>query len=157
LKLSLIVARSENNVIGNGADIPWKAEGEQLLFKAMTYNQWLLVGRRTFQSIGTLPNRKYAVVSRSGTIKEDEHVKVFTSVEHALSEMPQFAENLIVSGGGQIYRSTIGLVDTIHMSTIHINVVGDVYFPEIPAYFEPVFTQYFKSNIDYTYEILQRA
>ncbi|WP_237249774.1 dihydrofolate reductase, partial [Salmonella enterica] len=64
LKISLISATSENGVIGNGPDIPWSAKGEQLLFKALTYNQWLLVGRKTFDSMGVLPNRKYAVVSR---------------------------------------------------------------------------------------------
>ncbi|MFO5702017.1 dihydrofolate reductase, partial [Klebsiella pneumoniae] len=51
--------------MGNGPDIAWSAIGEQLLFKAITYNQWLLVGRKTFESMGALPNRKYAVVTRS--------------------------------------------------------------------------------------------
>ncbi len=63
MKLSLMVAISKNGVIGNGPDIPWSAKGEQLLFKAITYNQWLLVGRKTFESMGALPNRKYAVVT----------------------------------------------------------------------------------------------
>ena len=63
--ISLMAAKSDNNVIGNNTEIPWKAEGEQLLFKAMTYNHWLLVGRKTFEAMGKLPNRKYAVVSSS--------------------------------------------------------------------------------------------
>ncbi|EQB6762499.1 dihydrofolate reductase, partial [Escherichia coli] len=54
MKLSLMVAISKNGVIGNGPDIPWSAKGEQLLFKAITYNQWLLVGRKTFESMGAL-------------------------------------------------------------------------------------------------------
>ena len=52
LKISLISAVSENGVIGSGPDIPWSVKGEQLLFKALTYNQWLLVGRKTFDSMG---------------------------------------------------------------------------------------------------------
>ena len=63
MKLSLIAAVAENGVIGSGSNIPWQAKGEQLLFKAMTYNQWLLVGRKTFESMGKLPNRKHAVTS----------------------------------------------------------------------------------------------
>lgn len=157
MKLSLIVAKSENNVIGDGANIPWNAKGEQLLFKAMTYNQWLLVGRKTFESMGPLPNRKYAVVSRSDMIQKNENVMVFTSIDHALNELPSFTDNLFISGGGQIFDSTVGMVDTIHLSTIHIKVSGAVFFPEIPRCFKSVFTQSFKSNIDYTYEILQRA
>ncbi|MDZ7084297.1 dihydrofolate reductase, partial [Escherichia coli] len=56
MKISLISAVSENGVIGSGPDIPWSVKGEQLLFKALTYNQWLLVGRKTFDSMGVLPN-----------------------------------------------------------------------------------------------------
>jgi dihydrofolate reductase (trimethoprim resistance protein) len=82
---------------------------------------------------------------------------VFPSIEDALSELPKFVDHLFISGGGQIYRSTIGIVDTIHISTIHIQASGDVLFPEIPSWFKPVFTQRFQSNIDYTYEILQKA
>ncbi|SGZ03588.1 Dihydrofolate reductase [Moritella viscosa] len=72
MKLSLMAAKSLNGIIGNGPDIPWRAKGEQLLFKAMTYNQWLLVGRKTFESMGSLPNRKYAVISRSDFVSEDK-------------------------------------------------------------------------------------
>ena len=54
MKLSLMVAVSENNVIGSGLDIPWQVKGEQLLFKAITFNQWLLVGRKTFESMLSL-------------------------------------------------------------------------------------------------------
>jgi dihydrofolate reductase (trimethoprim resistance protein) len=53
-----MVARSKNGVIGNGPDIPWAAKGELLLLKAMTFNQWIVVGRKTFESMGALPNQK---------------------------------------------------------------------------------------------------
>lgn len=78
MKLSLMAAKSKNGIIGNGPDIPWSAKGEQLLFKAITYNQWLLVGRKTFESMGALPNRKYAVVTRSNFSTNDEGVMVFS-------------------------------------------------------------------------------
>ncbi|EPK6470324.1 TPA: dihydrofolate reductase, partial [Escherichia coli] len=52
MKVSLMAAKAKNGVIGCGPDIPWSAKGEQLLFKALTYNQWLLVGRKTFESMG---------------------------------------------------------------------------------------------------------
>ncbi|WP_438826855.1 dihydrofolate reductase [Salmonella enterica] len=84
LKVSLIAAKAKNGVIGCGPDIPWSAKGEQLLFKALTYNQWLLVGRKTFESMGALPNRKYAVVTRSGWTSNDDNVVVFQSIEEAI-------------------------------------------------------------------------
>lgn len=157
MKLSLMAAVSENGVIGNGPEIPWQAKGEQLLFKAMTYNQWLLVGRKTFESMGILPYRKYAVVSRSGFEHDSEYVLTFPSIEAALEEMARYTRHLIVVGGGEIFQSTIALVDTIHLSTIRQKFAGDVEFPPIPREFKVVFEQEFASNINYTYQILQKV
>ncbi|HBQ8570985.1 TPA: dihydrofolate reductase, partial [Klebsiella pneumoniae] len=86
MKISLMAAKARNGVIGCGSDIPWNAKGEQLLFKAITYNQWLLVGRKTFEAMGALPNRKYAVVSRSGSVATNDDVVVFPSIEAAMRE-----------------------------------------------------------------------
>jgi len=157
LKISLISARSENGVIGNGPDIPWTAKGEQLLFKALTHNQWLLVGRKTFESMGVLPNRKYAVVSKNGISSVPEDVLVFSSIESALQELPKVTDHLFIAGGGQIYSNLIEKADTIHLSTVHTIVDGDVRFPEILDNYNLVFEQLFSSNIDYTYQIWQKC
>ena len=157
MKLSLMVARSENGVIGSGPDIPWKAKGEQLLLKAMTFNQWILVGRKTFESMGALPNRKYAVVTRSDRVSDDESVLFFNSIESALSGLQKLAEHVFVLGGGEIFASLIHRVDVIHQSIIHTTVKGDVYCPSIPQDFVKVFDQYFESNENYTYEIWKRG
>ena len=103
MKLSLISAKSENNIIGNGPDIPWSAKGEQLLFKALTFNQWLLVGRKTFESMGQLPNRKYAVVTSKGLASIPDGVLVFSNVNDALEKLATVTDHVFVSGGGQIY------------------------------------------------------
>ncbi|EKI9601897.1 TPA: dihydrofolate reductase, partial [Escherichia coli] len=97
MKISLISAVSENGVIGSGPDIPWSVKGEQLLFKALTYNQWLLVGRKTFDSMGVLPNRKYAVVSKNGISSSNENVLVFPSIENALKELSKVTDHVYVS------------------------------------------------------------
>lgn len=157
MRLSLISAKSENSVIGNGPDIPWAAKGEQLLFKALTFNQWLLVGRKTFESMGVLPNRKYAVISRTGISNVPEGAMLYSSVESALEELKKITDQVFVAGGGQIYKSLISKVDTIHLSTVHIEVTGNVYFPEIPKSYELVYEQYFKSNIDYTYQVWRKT
>lgn len=156
MKLSLITAVSENNVIGSGLDIPWKATGEQLLFKALTYNQWLLVGRKTFTSMGKLPNRKYGVVSRTEHASDDPDIIYYTSTKAALDDLKAHTDHVFVSGGGEIYKAMLPLVETVHLSRIHSHITGDVYFPALPANFTKVFEQSFKSNIDYTYEIWQK-
>lgn len=155
MKLSLMAAISKNGVIGNGPDIPWSAKGEQLLFKAITYNQWLLVGRKTFESMGALPNRRYAVVTRSDFTSNNENVLVFPSIDAALNELEKITDHVIVSGGGEIYKSLISKVDTLHISTIDIEPEGDVVFPKIPDSFKLVFSQEFESNINYCYQVWQ--
>jgi len=157
MNISLMAAKSENNVIGAGPKIPWRAKGEQLLFKALTYNQWLLVGRKTFESMGVLPDRKYAVLTSTDTILESKHIKVFSSIDDALNATANLTDHLMVAGGGQIYKSTIHMADTLHVSTIHCEVDGNVFFPDIPEEFSPVFSQKFLSNIDYTYQILRKS
>lgn len=157
MKLSLIAAVSENGVIGSGLDIPWSVKGEQLLFKAMTFNQWLIVGRKTFESMGKLPNRKYAVISRSNLVSDDADVLYFSSIDEALSGLADVTDHAFVSGGGEIYKALIDRVDTLHLSTVHEVIEGDIYFPEIPECFQVAFEQRFSSNIDYTYRIWQKA
>lgn len=155
--ISLMAAKSDNNVIGNNEEIPWKAQGEQLLYKAMTYNHWILVGRKTFEAMGKLPNRKYAVISASLKEQTSEDVCSFNSVDSALDYLWDKTDLVVVSGGGQIYAEMISKVDVIHLSVIHCQVEGNVFFPKIPDEFEIVFSQDFQSNIDYTYQIWTKA
>lgn len=157
MKVSLIAAKAKNGVIGCGPDIPWSAKGEQLLFKALTYNQWLLVGRKTFESMGALPNRKYAVVTRSGWTADTDNVLVFQSIDEAMRRLCELTNHVIVSGGGEIYREMIPMASTLHVSTIDIEPKGNVFFPSIPSTFDVVFEQQFTSNIDYCYQIWRKG
>jgi len=111
MKISLIAAVAENRIIGSGLDIPWQARGEQLLFKAITFNQWLLVGRKTFDSMGKLPNRKYVVISRTVTRTNEPDVLYFTSIEEALASLQNHTNHVIVSGGGEIYNAMLPLAE----------------------------------------------
>ena len=152
MKISLIAARAENDVIGNGPDIPWSARGEQLLFKALTFNNWLIIGRKTFESMGKLPDRKFAVISRNFQ-SGDPDVLVFNSVDSALEQLSAFTDEVMVAGGGQIYREMIGRADVLHLTRIHTQAQGDILFPPIPPRFERIYCQTFKSNLDYSYEL----
>jgi dihydrofolate reductase (trimethoprim resistance protein) len=162
MRMTLMAAKSLNNVIGDGLEMPWKVKGEQLLFKAITYNSWLLVGRKTFESMGALPNRNYAIVTRNPEYKVPEkyeghpNLLVFNNIPGAIEEMSKVADHLIVAGGGEIYRQTIDLVHFIHLSIIQEVVAGDIFFPPIPDDFVPCYNQMFQSNIDYSYNILKR-
>ncbi len=132
-------------------------KGNNYSSKRLPIISGFLVGRKTFESMGALPNRKYAVVTRSSFTSSDENVLVFPSIDEALNHLKTITDHVIVSGGGEIYKSLIDKVDTLHISTIDIEPEGDVYFPEIPSSFRPVFSQDFVSNINYSYQIWQKG
>ena len=95
--------------------------------------------------------------ARSSFTSDNENVLIFPSIKDALTNLKKITDHVIVSGGGEIYKSLIDQVDTLHISTIDIEPEGDVYFPEIPSNFRPVFTQDFASNINYSYQIWQKG
>jgi dihydrofolate reductase len=157
MKLSFIVAVADNGVIGDGADIPWYIEGELSLFKALSYHHSVLMGRKTWESIGrTLPGRKFIVLTRNPDY-EAPGCRVCTSLEEALEIGCKGGRRLMVAGGGEIFRVTLALADTLHISHIHAEVPGDVFLPEIPADFTPVFSQYYPADIPYTYTIYKKS
>ncbi|EKT0390722.1 dihydrofolate reductase, partial [Klebsiella pneumoniae] len=108
-------------------------------------------------SIGALPNRKYAVVTRSDWTMDRDDVVVFRSIEEAMDGLAKHTSHVIVSGGGEIYRETLPIASTLHVSTIDIEPEGDVFFPNIPNTFDVVFEQHFTSNINYCYQIWQKG
>lgn len=112
--------------------------------------------KKNIDSMGVLPNRKYAVVSKNGISSSNENVLVFPSIENALKELSKVTDHVYVSGGGQIYNSLIEKADIIHLSTVHVEVEGDIKFPIMPENFNLVFEQFFMSNINYTYQIWKK-
>lgn len=153
----LIAAKSENNVIGSGLDIPWKVKGEQRLFREVTSGHTLIMGRKTFDSIGrALPNRDTIIITRQKNY-QFENCHIAASLTDALIRAKKLRGEAFVAGGGEIYRQAIDLADGIHLTTIHAVVDGDIVFPEFDrSAFELVEQRHFKSNIDYTYELLLR-
>ncbi len=156
--LSLIAARSENNVIGQGADIPWRVQGEQKLFQSITTGGVLVMGRKTFESIGKpLPGRTTIIVTRNPAYQADGCL-LATSLDDALNQAAQQCTGVYIAGGGEIYAQAINLADCIHLTTIHTTVAGDVFFPKIPeGDFRLVEEKKFSSNLDYTYQRYDRT
>jgi len=157
VKIALVAAQSENRVIGRGIEIPWRVKGEQALFKKITTGGTLIMGRKTFDSIGRpLPGRTTIIVSRNSSLSIDG-CQVADSLDHAIEQARQLEKPIYIAGGGQLYEQSIALADTIHLTTIHTEVEGDVYFPELTDEFHLVSEENFTSNIDYTYQIFDRT
>ena len=153
----MVAAQSENQVIGRGLEIPWKVKGEQALFKKITINGTLIMGRKTFQSIGRpLPGRTTIVVSRDPDLTITG-CETSTSLELAIARAAEINKPIFIAGGGELYRQALVIADEIHLTTIHTKVEGDVLFPEVPANFRLVEEKTFTSNINYTYRHFERS
>lgn len=155
--VAIIAAHAENKVIGKGAEIPWKVKGEQKLFKDITMGGTLVMGRKTYDTIGRpLPGRTTIVVSRDSGLKR-EGCLIVHSLEEALSRARQLGQPVFVAGGGEIYRQAMDDADCLHLTTVHTTVEGDVLFPDFPAdEFRLVEEKQFESNINYTYRRFER-
>lgn len=129
VRVSIIVAMARNRIIGARNSIPWRLRDDLAHFQALTRGHWLLVGRKTYESIGwPLPNRRMVVLSRH---KHDWlGVNVAHSIEQAL-QMASGDEELFVAGGGQIYRQVLDRAHRIHMTFVEATTGGNVSFPEI--------------------------
>jgi dihydrofolate reductase/dihydrofolate reductase (trimethoprim resistance protein) len=154
--VSLIVAVSKNNVIGNNGTIPWKIKGEQERFKKLTTGKTIIMGRKTFHSIGRpLPNRKTIVISNTENIVYDNCITV-NSLSKAFDSIKN-DEEVFVAGGGQIYKEAMPYADKIYITIIDRKIDGDVYFPKINEQdFEKTYEEKVEAEIPYTYYTYQK-
>lgn len=143
-KIVLVVAAALNGVIGRDGDLPWRLPSDLKRFKQLTIGKPVVMGRRTYQSIGKpLPGRPNIVVTRD-TAFRPEGVIVARSLDEALMYARREAEALGVDeiciiGGGDIYRQTIANADLVHVTQVQAEVEGDTRFPAIdPTEFELV-------------------
>lgn len=144
LQLSAIAAMSENRVIGNGNRIPWHLPEDFKFFKATTMGHVLVMGRKTFESIGRpLPGRETMVLSRSGFA----HPGVRTT--RSLDELPALAgtRQVFICGGAEIYRQALPLCADLYLTHVKRTVEGDAFFPPFEELFKPVET--LQDNADF--------
>lgn len=127
--LALIVAMAENRAIGIDNTLPWRCPEDLRHFKALTLGHTLIMGRKTFDSIGKpLPGRDTIVLTRDPSLVV-EGCRTATSLEAALALCPD--DTVFIAGGAEIYRLALPLADRIHLTEIKTRVEGDAYFPEI--------------------------
>ena len=130
--LSLIAAASDNNVIGKDGGLPWKLPAEMKFFRDTTSGKPVIMGRKTFESIGRpLPKRRNIVVSREAGLYI-EGCETTTSLEAALALVTHDdVEEAFVIGGEQIYRLALPFADRIYLTQVHMTVEGGTaFFPE---------------------------
>lgn len=130
MNLSLIVAMSENGVIGNNGKLPWHLSSDLRRFKRLTMGHPILMGRKTFESIGRLlPGRTTIVMTRQA-----DYELPGGFVAHDLGQAVQIAgqdEEIFVIGGGALFRPTLPIADRLYVTRVHAVIEGDVFFPTV--------------------------
>jgi len=128
--ISMIVARTRNLVIGKENKIPWKISADLQFFKKVTMGYPIIMGRKTWESIGRpLPGRRNIVVSRN-TSYSAVGAELVSSLEQALDSLKEF-NRVFVIGGQQLFNQAFPLADELFITEIELQVEGDTYF-EIP-------------------------
>jgi dihydrofolate reductase len=136
MTVTLVAAVARNGVIGAAGGIPWKLPGEQAWFKATTMGHVLVIGRRTYESIGRpLPGRTTIVVTRNPgwliAAGQPAGVLVASNVRDALARANDLDDQVYVAGGAQVYAEAMPYADELHISEIDAAPDGDTLFPAI--------------------------
>jgi dihydrofolate reductase len=130
MQTTIIVARSKNGVIGKDGDLPWHLPEDLKRFKSLTTDHAIIMGRKTWDSIGRpLPNRQNIVITRDST-KQFEGATLAPTLGAALEIVEPHRSPFII-GGSEIYRLALDVTQTIEMTLIDAEVDGDTFFPDL--------------------------
>ncbi len=165
MQIALIVAAAENNIIGCDNQLPWHLPKDLQYFKSVTMGKPIIMGRKTFDSIGRpLPGRVNIVVTRQAGWCH-EGVEVASSLPQAMSLAEDVAvdavSEVMVIGGAQIYAEAFALADKIYLTRVHAEVAGDASFPVMAANeWRQLSCQRHeaceRNKFDYSFSVLQR-
>ncbi|MBR9726403.1 type 3 dihydrofolate reductase [Shewanella intestini] len=129
MRIAMIAAMANNRVIGKDNKMPWHLPEDLRHFKELTLNKPVIMGRKTFESIGRpLPGRHNIVITRQGEY-QPQGVTVVSSIDAALS-LTQEAQEVVIIGGGQLYAKMLPQAEVLYLTQIHLDVEGDTHFPE---------------------------
>jgi len=156
LLISLIVAMARNRVIGSNGRLPWQVPGDLQRFKRLTMGHCLLMGRKTFVSIGRpLPGRRTIVLSRDPGLRIPG-CDMVPSLEEAL-QLAAGEDELFVCGGADVYRQALPLAQRLYLTEIDLEVPGDSYFPALSCEdFETLYEECYAGQTTSCFRILQR-
>lgn len=158
-KISLIAAISEEQrALGFQNKLLWKIEGDLPRFKALTTHHPIIMGRKTYESIGKpLPNRTNIVISRSKDIQEAPGLILTSSIEEAISKAKEIEkEEIFVIGGGQIYTEAIKLAHRLYLTIVKDEPEADTFFPDYSDFTQVIKKEdHAEHNPPFTYVVFE--
>lgn len=131
MRISCIAAMSENGVIGKDGGIPWRLPDDLARFKRTTMGHSLVMGRKTWESLGKkpLPGRRHVVITRQKGYSAPPGVDVVGSFEAALQRL-RGEEEVFVVGGEKVYAAALPVADRVYLTVVHAEIDGDTHFPD---------------------------
>jgi len=132
MRIALVVAMAENRVIGRNNQLPWHIPADLRHFKSLTMGKPIIMGRRTYESIGRpLPGRDNIVIT-ADSLYQAEGCQVVHSIDQALQAAGRCEEAMII-GGANLYRQTLKDADRLYLTRVKAEPQGDTWFPEIES------------------------
>jgi len=152
--VKIIVATSKNRVIGNDNKLIWKLSSDLKRFKELTTGNPVVMGRKTFESIGKpLPNRRNIIITRNENYEVDG-CEIVSSLEEAFLLTNN---DCFIIGGGEIYKQSIEVADKIYLTLVDCEVNGDTFFPDIDSTWKKISRKDFESDEknEYRYSFIE--
>ena len=160
MKLSMIAAMAQDRIIGKDNTMPWHLPADFVWFKRHTMHKPIIMGRKTFDSIGrALPNRRNIVITRDSSWQH-ANVEVVNSIDAALSLVANESEAMVI-GGGSIYQACLPLAECLYLTFINAQVKGDTTFPEWGEGWQQVLAEHYTKDDnnahDMEFVVLERS
>jgi dihydrofolate reductase len=153
--ISIIAAMAENRVIGRDNRLPWHIPADLARFRALTMGHPVIMGRKTFESIGhPLPGRETIVITRQPDYRAEG-----CTIAHDLPaaiDLAAWADEVFICGGEQIYRQALPLTDLVFLTVIHQVIAGNTFFPELPPEFVEIARETFTGAMPYSFIIFNK-
>ncbi|MEM8743131.1 MAG: dihydrofolate reductase [Pseudomonadota bacterium] len=167
VRIALVVAVADNGVIGRDGKLPWRLSSDLRFFRKVTMNKPLLMGRKTFESIGKpLDGRDNIVITRTSGFSHPG-IHVFTDIEEALQFAREKARErgtheISVIGGAEVYALTLPTADVIYLTEVHASPEGDTFFPDHKEeHWREISRERYdagpKDSADYSFVVLERV
>ena len=160
--VSIIVAMDKNRLIGGKNKLLWHIPGELKRFKEITTGHPIIMGRKTYESIGrVLPNRTNIVITHSASLARSHlaNLVVAKSLEEAIEQAKKSPgnEEIFIIGGGQIYEQALPLADRLYLTIVDGEYEGDTYFPDYSDFSKVIEEKNFEeNNLKYKTQILEK-
>lgn len=151
-EICIIAALSEDRIIGKDNKLPWRIPSDLKRFRELTVGHSIIMGRRTFESLGRpLPERVNIVVTSNDSFIAQGCLRS-KSLEEAISLAKREEERVFIIGGGQIYEQAISMADRLYLTVVKGEFTGDTFFPDYSEFSKKISEEHGQSNgLEYTF------